>query len=129
MPSIVHDAAAVSTTKLVKNGKRSGSSTLAEAIAQGDEGIEKFIRGRCRILGTVLSNLVDFLNPEMIVLGGGLTEAMPAVVRNEVESAIRKNSKPDPARVEIAVSKLKDHAVTTGAAAFAVDASLSQYHF
>jgi glucokinase len=125
--AIVRDAADVAAaTKLEgKNGKDASSSTLAEAIAEGDEAIEKFVRGRCHILGTVLSNLVDFLNPEMLVLGGGLTEAMPGIVRTEIESAVRKHSKPDPAVLEIVVAKLKEHAVTTGAAAFALDASLS----
>jgi len=93
---------------------------LAEAIAKGDQWIEKLVRSRCHILGIILSNLVDFLNPEMIVLGGGLTKAMPAIVRAEVEAGIRAHSTSDATKnLEVVVAKLKDRAVAAGAAKFA----------
>ncbi|PYS27760.1 MAG: hypothetical protein DMG11_15255, partial [Acidobacteria bacterium] len=91
------------------------SGSLAKAIAQGDDEIDKLVRNRCHTLGIALSNLVDFLNPEMIVLGGGLTEAMPDLVRDEVEAGVRANSKPESKKsLEVVVAALKDHSVTTG---------------
>jgi glucokinase len=102
------------------------SGALAKAIAQGDEEIEKLVRRRCHTLGIALSNVVDFLNPEMIVLGGGLTESLPNLVRDEVEAGIRANSKPESKKsLEVVVAKLKDHSVTTGAAKLAFDVSLA----
>jgi glucokinase len=102
------------------------SGDLAEAIAKGDERIEKLVRKRCHVLGIALSNIVDFLNPEMIVLGGGLTEAIPDLVRNEVKAGIREHTKRESKEsLEIVVAKLKDHAITTGAAKLAVDVSLA----
>jgi glucokinase len=98
------------------------SDALARAIAKGDRRIEKLVRSRCHILGIVLSNLVDFLNPEMIVLGGGLTKAMPAIVRAEVEAAIRAYSTSKATKsLAIVVAKLKGHAVTAGAAKLAIE--------
>jgi glucokinase len=56
------------------------------------------MRSRAGVLGTALSNFVDFLNPDMIVLGGGLVEAMPALMRRQVQKAINAHSSPSSAR-------------------------------
>ena len=61
-----------------------GAGDIARAIRKGDKAVEKLVRGRADIVGTALSNLVDFINPDMVVLGGGLVEAMPALLRAEV---------------------------------------------
>jgi predicted NBD/HSP70 family sugar kinase len=61
--------------------KKITSTALADAIEQGDADVEELVRNRAGILGIVLSNMVDFLNPEMIVLGGGLVDAMPTSSR------------------------------------------------
>jgi len=96
------------------------SGELAAAIVKGDKGIEDLVRSRARIVGIALSNLVDFLNPEMIVLGGGLTDAMPELVREEVEAGILEHVTPAAREgLEVAVTKLADHAVTIGAAMLA----------
>jgi glucokinase len=102
------------------------SGELAEAIEKGDESIEELIRSRMRLLGIALSNMVDFLTPEMIVLGGGMTEAMPELVRQEVQMGIADHATAR-ARDElrVVVAKLGSHAVTTGAAKWAMDQQLS----
>jgi glucokinase len=53
------------------------SDDLAEAIKKGDKTVEELVKGRARIAGMAISNLVDFLNPDMVLLGGGLVESMP----------------------------------------------------
>jgi glucokinase len=74
-----------------------------------------------RTVGIVLSNFVDFLNPDLVVLGGGLVEAMPKLVRDEVKQAIKDHATPDAGRAaRVVISKLKRHAVTTGAATLAL---------
>jgi glucokinase len=93
------------------------SGELAEAIDHGDKSIEDLVRSRMRTVGIVLSNFVDFLNPDLVVLGGGLVEAMPKLVRDEVKRAIKDHATPDAGRAaRVVTSKLKRHAVTTGAA-------------
>src|SRR5205814_1713198 len=57
------------------------SSELAEAVEKGDKAIENLVRSRAKIVGIVLSNLVDFINPDTVVLGGGLVDAMPELIR------------------------------------------------
>ena len=103
----------------IKNIK---SSSLADAIQNGDKDVEELVRNRAQMLGIILSNLVDFLNPEMIVLGGGLVDAMPDIIRQEVTAGIKSHTTMEAQQgLQIVTTKLKSHAVTTGAAKLAVD--------
>jgi glucokinase len=102
------------------------SSEIAKAIERGDESIETLVRTRARLAGMAISNMVDFLNPEMVLLGGGLVEELPQLMTEEVQKAVRAYSAPDAAKaVKVAASKLKAHAVTTGAAKLALDSFLN----
>jgi glucokinase len=99
------------------------SSALAQAIEGGDKAIEELVRSRAQIVGIVLSNFVDFLNPEMVVLGGGLTEALPEIIRDEVAAGIEGHASPTARKkVKVVIAKLMGHAVTIGAAKLALDA-------
>lgn len=98
------------------------SGDIAESIRRGDKSVEKLVRSRIAVVGTALSNLVDFINPDMVVLGGGLVEAMPELIRREVDKAVKAHASPGArAEVRIAVARLHDHAGTIGAARLAVD--------
>jgi glucokinase len=98
------------------------SSALAEAIRSGDKDIDELVRSRMRIVGIVLSNFVDFLSPEMIVLGGGVTESMPELVCTEVTAGIQAHSTETArSKLKVVTAKHDSHAVTIGAAKYAVD--------
>jgi len=98
------------------------SGDIAEAIRKGDKSVEKLVRSRVSVVGTALSNLIDFINPDMVVLGGGLVEAMPDLIQREVEKAVKAHASPVAASgVKVSVAKLHDHAGTVGAAKLAVD--------
>jgi glucokinase len=95
---------------------------IAKSIRKGDKAVEKLVRSRANIVGTALSNLVDFINPDVIVLGGGLVEAMPALIRSEVRKSINAHASRRAARsVKVVVAKLHRHAGTVGAARLALD--------
>jgi glucokinase len=99
-----------------------GANVLADSIRQGDKAVEKLLRSRASVIGVALSNLVDFLNPDMIVLGGGLVEAMPGLLRRQIQKAIDAHSAPNSAKaVRIRIAKLLPHAGTVGAACLARD--------
>lgn len=128
--AIAGDAAALAAKRWAPNLRANAgtdvtdikSGDLAEAIRGGDKAVEKLVRSRARVVGAAISNLVDFLNPDMVVLGGGLVEAMPRLIRREVAKAIEAHATPKAARaVRIAVARLHDHAVTAGAARLALD--------
>jgi glucokinase len=98
------------------------SHTLAKAISKGDKPIEDLIRSRARIVGIVLSNLIDFINPDMVVLGGGLVEKMTHLIHKEVEAGIRDHTTPEALEgFKVVTSKLLGQAVATGAAKMAWD--------
>lgn len=99
-----------------------GASDIARAIQKGDKAIEKLVRSRASIVGAALSNLVDFLNPDVVVLGGGLVEAMPGLIRRQVRQSIDAHASRKAARaVKVVVAKLHRHAGTVGAALLAID--------
>jgi glucokinase len=98
------------------------SGDLAKSIRAGDRDVEHLVRSRAGVLGTAISNLVDFLNPDMVVLGGGLVCAMPSLMRNEIAKAIEAHASTTAAKsVTVAVAKFNDHAGTIGAAVLAAD--------
>ncbi|RPI25414.1 MAG: ROK family protein, partial [Acidobacteria bacterium] len=96
------------------------SGALAEAIKAGDVVIEQLVRNAARWLGTGIITVINLLAPDVIVLGGGLVEAMPAIYVEEV-SKIAEDRVMAPFKnvFKIAVSELGDDAVAKGAAAWA----------
>jgi glucokinase len=99
-----------------------GAGDLARAIKDGDTAIEKLVRSRANVVGAALSNLVDFINPDMVVLGGGLVEAIPGLIRREVRKSIDAHAAKKAARsVKVVTAKLHRHAATVGAALLAID--------
>jgi glucokinase len=103
------------------------SKTLARAIKAGDKQIEKLVLSRSRLLGIVLSNLVDFLNPDGVLLGGGLVEEMPNLVLKGVIAGIEEYSSPAAfKKLKIVKTKLKEYAVATGAAKMAWESFIAE---
>ncbi len=108
--------------KVGSDAARIQSRILAESIKAGDKSIEDLVRSRARIVGIVLSNLVNFLSPEMVVIGGGMAEAMPKIILKEVETGMREFLDPRVSKsVKVRLAKLGDHSVTTGGAKLALD--------
>ena len=98
------------------------AGVIARSIRNGDKAVEKLVRSRANIVGAALSNLIDFINPDVLVLGGGLVEAMPALVRREVRKSITAHAGPKAARaVKVVTARLHRHAGTVGAARLALD--------
>ena len=62
----------------------------------------------------------NLLAPDVIVLGGGLVEAMPELFLQGVEEAARQRAAPPYAKsFKVAIAKLGDDAVARGTAAWA----------
>jgi glucokinase len=93
---------------------------LARARTKGDKPIEELIRARMRAAGVALSSVVNFLNPEMVVLGGGLTEEMPRLILSEVEAGLREYLVPEVSRaLKVKAAKFGNKAGAIGAAKLA----------
>ena len=100
------------------------SGMLAEAIAEGDEIVERIVRRAASLIGRAVGDVVNLLLPDVIVLGGGLVEALPEIMIKGVEAAARERAAPPFARLfKVLPARLGDDAVVRGAAAWA-EASL-----
>ncbi len=103
------------------------SSMLAEAIAAGDKVVEQIVRRAAKVLGTAVASCVHLLCPDVIVLGGGLVEAMPELYVESVASAARKAVMPSFVDTfKVVAAKLGDNAGVMGCAAWAEKTFTSQ---
>lgn len=108
--------------KLINNSDISDirSGILAQAIAEGDKKIEQIVRNAAMYVGIVLSGVINLLAPEIIVLGGGLVQAMPDLYLEEVEKTVSQHVLPSFKKIyKILTAKLEDDATALGAAAWA----------
>ncbi len=98
------------------------SSQLVDAIKAGDKVIGELMRRKSRLIGRVMADLVNVLNPELIVLGGGLVEAMPRLIVSESAQTMRSLAMPGLVKnVKVAAAKLGDYAIVMGGAKRAWD--------
>lgn len=101
-----------------------GWSVLKRAIRAGDARVEEMLRARMRVVGIALSSIVNFLNPQLVVLGGGLMDEMPRLVLSEVEAGLREHLMPEISKeVTVKPAELHGSAVALGAAHRALGAS------
>lgn len=96
------------------------SGDLRKAIKRGDKLVEKVIEDAAEYTGVALANLINIFNPEVIVLGGGVIDAledemMAIIVETAFDYAMPGTTK----GIEIIASKLGDHAGITGGAVLA----------
>lgn len=96
------------------------SGTLAEAIQNGDTVIQTIVEDACDPLGRVLGDTVNLLAPDVVILGGGLVEAMSGIMLPRVEAAMKPRvMKAYEGTYKLLAAKLGDQAVSLGAAALA----------
>jgi len=96
------------------------SGHLRKAIRRGDKLVQKIVQDAARHTGVAVGNIINLLNPEVIVLGGGIVEAledeiMPIILKTADESALPGTSK----GIQILASHLGDNAGILGAAVLA----------
>jgi glucokinase len=100
------------------DGMKSGD--LRKAIKRGDKLVEKIVENAAEYTGIAVANLINILNPEVVVLGGGVIDAledeMMAII---VETAFDYAMAGTTNGIEIIASKLGDHAGITGGAVLA----------
>lgn len=95
------------------------SSTLAKSIDMGDKIIEQIVRTAAEQVGRGIGSLINILAPDVVILGGGLVQAMPKLFLESAKEGIRRNVLPSLADcAKLKVSELGDLAGVTGAAAW-----------
>jgi len=88
------------------------SGDLRKAIRRGDKFVDKVIEGAAEYIGIATANLVNILNPEVVVLGGGVIQALA----DEMMSVIIETAKDYamPGAMRGSRSSLPSSAITPG---------------
>jgi glucokinase len=98
--------------KLTQNNPAS----LAEEAYRGDVLAEKVFKELGKYLGLAFANLVNLLDPEIIVVGGGVVESSDLFM-SEAKKTMRKHiSLQESKKVKLLKAKLGEHAGAIGAA-------------
>jgi glucokinase len=96
------------------------SGDLRKAVRRGDKFVAKVIEETAEYIGIAVSNLVNILNPEIVVLGGGVMEALGDEMMDIVRKTAKDHAMPGAMKgVQIVDSHLGDNAGITGAAVLA----------
>jgi glucokinase len=96
------------------------SGDLRKAIRRGDKFVDSVIEEAAEYTGIAIGNLMNIFNPDMVVLGGGVIEALADEMMSIIVETARDYAMPGTAKgVEIVASTLGDHAAITGGAVLA----------
>jgi predicted NBD/HSP70 family sugar kinase len=87
-----------------------------EVVEIGDPAAVEALRTVARYLGVVTANIVNLLNPQMIVLGGPLPRTLPMLVELVREEVQQRAMPAELLDLQVTASALKDEAVALGAA-------------
>ena len=96
------------------------SGDLRKAIKQGDKFVAHVVEEAAFYTGVGVANLINLLSPEVVVLGGGLMDALENEMMPIVVKIAREQSFPGADKgVRIIPSRLGDDAGITGGAVLA----------
>lgn len=93
------------------------SGDLRKAIRRGDRFVAKVIEQAAEFTGIAVGNLINLLNPEVIVLGGGIIEQLEHEMMPVIDKVARRQALAGTADgIAIVASRLGDNAGITGGA-------------
>ena len=99
---------------------------VATGAAAGDVACIRLIRDGGRRVGSVLASLVSFMNPSMIVIGGGLA-GLGHILLAEIRSVVYRRSLPlATGNLPVVLTELGPRAGVVGAAVLASDLAYGQ---
>jgi len=97
------------------------SGDLRKALRRGDKFIEQIVEEAAEYTGTAVANVINFLNPEVVVLGGGVMDQLADEMMAIIIATAEDYALPGTAKgIKIIASKLGDDAGITGAAVLAM---------
>jgi len=96
------------------------SGDLRKALRRGDKVVEKVIEDAAEYTGIAIANIINLINPEVVVLGGGVMDALEdemlaIIIETAHDYAMQGTDK----NIAILASKLGDDAGITGGAVLA----------
>lgn len=96
------------------------SGDLRKAIKRGDKFVEKIVEEAAQYTGIAVANVINLINPEIVVLGGGVMDALEDEMLAIIVETAHDNSMPGTDKgIEIVATRLGDDAGITGGAVLA----------
>jgi predicted NBD/HSP70 family sugar kinase len=102
-----------------------GYEAIAAAARQGDETVVAVLDDAGTLLGRVVTDLIDLLDPEMLVLAGSLCHVVPWLLPALERERERESLGAYRTRCEVVTSTFGPDAVTMGGVGLAMEAVLS----
>lgn len=100
----------------LESGKSISSSMIQKSIEREDELVIQCVDEASEYLSGGIASIINFINPKLVILGGGLIEAVDYFYQNTVKKA-RAKSLPVPAtKIEFKKAQLGDFSGVIGAA-------------
>lgn len=110
----------VLTELLGPRRERIRSGVLEEALARQDALVVEVLEEACRILGLGIASLVNVVDPQVVLLGGGVIEACGDFMVPRIEKVVRAEVMPGGRNdFRLVTSQLGDDAVALGGVALA----------
>ncbi len=97
------------------------AAQVARAAREGDSFAERLWSDAVRFLGLSLTNAVTFLNPERLVLGGGVVETVPDLVQSVAAQIQASATLMAKRAVRVVTAELGDWAGVVGAACLVIE--------
>lgn len=102
-------------TELIKENGGLRSKHIKQALDEGDEIVMNSVTEAAEYLSSGLATIINFYNPQLIILGGGLIEAVDFYYDITVKKALAKSLPTPSEQVKITKTALKDHSGIIGA--------------
>lgn len=90
------------------------------AAKHGDELCRRIIDQMIKYLGAGLTSIVNVLNPDIIVIGGGMSDAGQGFIKRISDEVLSRVMKPVRSQLEVVRAKLGNDAGITGSAMYAL---------
>ncbi|QDT36219.1 ROK family protein [Stratiformator vulcanicus] len=95
------------------------SGALEDAVENGDLAIRQIIIDASEQIGAAIGGVVNLLLPDVVILGGGLVEAMPKLIVEATERVAKLQAMPAYRdQFKVVAAELSDEATVMGAAAW-----------
>jgi glucokinase len=115
-PGSLEDAIGNCTVQLRSGGRFDTTHALVAAARAGDADARRVWLQSVRALAVGIVSLVNVLDPEVVVIGGGITRAKAALLRPLNRFLDEIEWRPGGRKVRVALAKLGEHAGASGAA-------------
>lgn len=100
----------------LESGKSITSSMIAKSIEREDELVIQCVAEASEYLSGGIASIINFINPQLIVLGGGLIEAVDYFYQSSIKKAKAKSLPVPATKIEFKKAALGDFSGVIGAA-------------